>query len=231
MCGRIALTLSEAELADLFGARADLHWSPRYNVAPTQPIPVVRNCRGGRELVLMRWGLVPRWNAERNPTGFINARSETAAEKPAFREAFRSRRCLVPADGFYEWKSLGKKHRQPFYFRKSGGGPFAYAGLWETWLGEGGPLDTVAVLTTSANELVRPLHDRMPAIIPDVQFAAWLDPQEARPEKLLPLLVPFPAERMESWPVSERVNSAAVEEPNLNVPVPPRATWSQPNLF
>lgn len=229
MCGRIALTLSESELADLFGATANLHLSPRYNLAPSQSIPVVRSTRAGvRELVLMRWGLVPRWSSETNPAGFINARSETATTKPAFRDAFRRRRCLVPADGFYEWKTFGKKVRQPYFFRKAGGGPLVYAGIWETWNGPAGPVDTLAVLTTSANDLVRPLHDRMPAIMPEDRFALWLDSKETRAEMLLPLLAPYPAERMESWPVSQRVNSATIEEPNLNAPVDPGVVISAP---
>jgi putative SOS response-associated peptidase YedK len=205
-------------------------------MAPSQPIPVVRNDgQGGREFVSLRWGLIPHWNTDARHPGFINARAETAPEKPAFRDPFRWRRCLVPADGFYEWKALGKKHKQPYFFRKAGGGPLVYAGLWDRWDGPNGSLDTVAVLTVAANELVRPLHDRMPAIVAEGHFGLWLDPKEHRAEKLLPLLVSYPADRMESWPVSERVNSAKVEEPGLTAVVAvtekPQPTWTQPTLF
>jgi putative SOS response-associated peptidase YedK len=232
MCGRFAITLSEEELADVFGTTADLHLVPRYNIAPSQAVPVVRNRRsGGRELVRMRWGLIPHWNTDPKHPGFVNARAETAPSKPAFRDPFRWRRCLVPADGFYEWKAVGKKHKQPFFFRQAGGGVLAFAGLWDTWVGPDGPVESVAVLTTAANELVRPLHDRMPAVIPAGQFGLWLDPKEHRAENLLPLLVPYPADLMESWPVSEKVNSAAVEEPGLNAPEAPKVTWTQPTLF
>ena len=232
MCGRITLNMSDAELADLFGVEHGLIVPPRYNIAPTQSIPVLRNCEtGGRELALMRWGLIPHWNGDPKHAGFVNARAETAPDKPTFRDPFRFRRCLVPASGFYEWKTVGKKHKQPYFFRKAGGGVFVYAGIWDRWESADGPVDSVAVVTVPANELVRPLHDRMPAIIPEGQFGLWLDPKEHSPEKLLPLLVPYPAERMESWPVSDRVNSAKVEEPGLNAPVTPVVTWEQRSLF
>ncbi|HJZ57906.1 MAG TPA: SOS response-associated peptidase [Gemmataceae bacterium] len=232
MCARLTLTTTTAEIADLFGLAYDLSLQPRYNVAPSQSIPVFRNDgRGGRELVMLRWGLIPHWNTDPRHSGFVNARAETAPEKPAFRDPFKWRRCLVPADGFYEWKTLGKKHKQPYFFRKAGGGPLVYAAIWDRWEGPDGTLETVAVLTTPANELVRPLHDRMPAIVAEGHFGLWLDPKEHRPEKLRPLLTPYPAERMESWPVSGRVNSAKVDEPGLTTPQEPRVTWTQPTLF
>jgi len=235
MCARITLTTTSAEIADLFGLGYDLTLQPRFNMAPSQPISVLRNDgRGKRELVAMRWGLIPHWNNDPKHAGFVNARAETAWEKPAFRDAFRLRRALVPADGFFEWRHRGKA-KQPFLFRRAGGGPLAFAAVWDTWTSPGGPVDTVAVLTTTANELLKPLHDRMPAILPPDRFAAWLDPAERRPDHLLPLLIPYPAEWMESWPVGDRVNSAKVDEPGLTDPIqltekPPPA-WNQPTLF
>lgn len=236
MCARITLTTTSAEIADLFGLSDNPSVQPRYNMAPSQPIPVLRStAQGGRELVVMRWGLIPHWNTDPKHPGFINARAETAPEKPAFRDPFRFRRCLVPADGFFEWKAVGKKHKQPYFFRRAGGGPLAYAAVWDAWIGPAGAANTVAVLTTPANELVRPLHDRMPAILSPEHVEPWLNPKERRAEKLLPLLVPFPVERMESWPVSDRVNSARIDEPGLTtavkLPEKLRVTWEQPSLF
>ena len=232
MCARICLTTTKAELADVFGLAFDLTkpTPKRYNVAPSQPISVVRVTNGRRELADLRWGLIPRWAENPKPGGFVNARCETIAEKPAFRDSFRRRRCLVPADGFFEWKHEGKK-KHPFFFRKRGGGVLAYAGIWDTWNGPEGPMETVAVLTVPANELVKQLHDRMPAILDADTFAAWLDPRESR--NLLPLLVPYPVEKLEAWPVTSRVNSTAADEPALILPVEeqPKPKWVQPNLF
>jgi putative SOS response-associated peptidase YedK len=237
MCARLSITTTAAELADLFGLGHDLRHVPprasgRYNVAPSTLIPVVRTADGVRELTELRWGLVPHWNTDRKPVGFVNARAETAHEKPAFRDPFRHRRCLVPADGFFEWKTVGKKKR-PYFIRPAGGGLFVYAGVWDRWAGPDGPLDTVAVLTVPANELLRPLHDRMPAVVGSEHFTTWLDPKEARPAKLLSLLKPYPADRMEMWPVGERVNAVAAEGRDLLTPVaePPTPTWTQPTLF
>ncbi|MBA4187858.1 MAG: hypothetical protein C0467_07555 [Planctomycetaceae bacterium] len=234
MCARITLTTTTTEIADLFGLAYDLSQPPRqrYNIAPSQSIPVVRFSNGHRELANLRWGFIPHWAKEPKPGGYVNARVETVTEKPAFRDAFRYRRCLVPADGFFEWKHIGKK-KQPYFFRKAGGGVLAYAGVWETWNGPDGPIETVAVLTVPANPLVEPLHDRMPAIMSEEHFAEWLNPKESRAEKLVPLLLPYPMERMERWPVSDRVNAVNADEPSLLLPVPEPAKpkWVQPNLF
>jgi len=234
MCARITLTTTTTEIADLFGLSYDLSQPlrPRYNIAPSQPISVVRMTNGQRELADLRWGLIPSWSKEPKPGGYVNARSETVTEKPAFRSAFRKRRCLIPADGFYEWKQIGKK-KQPYFFRKLGGGVLAYAGVWDVWDGPDGPVESVAVLTVPANDLVEPLHDRMPAIISEGQFVAWLDPKESRAEKLMPLLLPYPVEKMERWPVSDRVNAATVEDPTLLLPMPEpgKPKWVQPSLF
>ena len=234
MCGRLILTASPEELAEMFGL-GELEPKPRprrYNVAPTQMIPVVRVANGKRELADLRWGFIPSWSADPPSTGFVNARAETASTKPAFRNAFRTRRCLVPANGFFEWKHVGKQ-KYPYLIRSAGGGLFAYAGLWEPWTGPDGPIETVAILTVPANDLVRPLHDRMPAILPEERFTEWLDPCESSPARLLPLLVPYPIEKMESWPVSDRVNGVAADDPALIEPIapPPRAARVQPTLF
>ncbi|MCI0705649.1 MAG: SOS response-associated peptidase [Planctomycetia bacterium] len=237
MCARITITTTGTEIADLFGLSYDMS-NPkplsraRYNVAPSQAIPVMRIANGTKELADLRWGLIPYWNTNPKHTGFVNARAETAPKKPAFRDPFRWRRCLVPADGFFEWETVGKKKR-PYLFRKAGGGMFVYAGVWDRWVSPAGPMDTVAVLTVPANELVKPFHERMPAIVSEGRFAAWLDPKETRAEKLLPLLEAYPVERMEKWPVSDRVNSATEDDPELLVAVPerPKPKWTQLTLF
>lgn len=232
MCARITITTTAAEIADLFGLGRDLIApAARYNVAPSQPVPVVRVSNGGRELAVLRWGLIPYWNTNAKHSGFVNARAETLAEKPAFRDPFRARRCLIPASGFFEWKTAGKKKR-PYLFRKAGGGLLACAGVWDRSDGPHRSVETVAILTVPANELVQPLHDRMPAILAPDAFAVWLDPR-SRPADLLPLLCAFPADSLESWPVSERVNSVGVEEPGLTDRVRELAgpSWAQPSLF
>jgi putative SOS response-associated peptidase YedK len=233
MCARMTITTTAAEIADLFGLSYDMsHPKPvpkaRYNVAPSTLIPVMRTVNGQRELAELRWGLIPHWNTNPKHAGFVHARAETAPQKPAFRDPFRWHRCLVPADGFFEWKTVGKKKR-PYFFRPAGGGLFVYAGIWDRWNG----IDTVAVLTVPANDLVKPLHDRMPAIVSEGRFGAWLDPKEYRAAKLLPLLEPYPVERMERWAVSERVNATTADDAELLAPVPepPKPTWTQPTLF
>jgi putative SOS response-associated peptidase YedK len=187
----------------------------RYNIAPTQEIAAVRITpdSGQRELAMLKWGLVPAW-ADDPKTGahWINARCETAAEKPAFRSAFRQRRCLVPADGFFEWRTEGKR-KLPHYITLADGGLFAMAGLWERWHREGQTIESCTILTTDANDLVRPLHDRMPVILPPEFYDHWLDPRVHDPEELKSLLRCFPAERMAVLPVDPAVNSPANDDP------------------
>jgi putative SOS response-associated peptidase YedK len=191
----------------------ELRPPPRFNVAPTQQVAAIRRTHEDARprLVMLRWGLVPRWAKDLSfGARTINARVETAAEKPAFREAFRRRRCIVPATGFFEWEKTGAA-RRPWRFVVRGGEPFGIAGLWERWTGPEGPVETCALLTTEANERVRPLHDRMPLILPREAHAAWLDPDRTDPDELARTLheasLPFPPEEMQAYPVSTRVNS------------------------
>lgn len=215
MCGRFTLKTPAPVLLGLFDLPDAAALPPRYNIAPTQPVVVVRNAPAhpGRELVQMRWGLIPSW-ADDPAIGnrLINARSETAANKPAFRSAFRQRRCLVPADGFYEWQKVGRK-KQPFYFHLRDGGPFAFAGLWEHWQKDADQaIESCTLLTTDANDLVRPLHDRMPVILAPEDYERWLDPGTAIPQ-LEALLRPYPGDAMTAYPVSVQVNNPRNEGP------------------
>ena len=212
MCGRFRLARKKELLEECFGAECPLddpEWTARYNVAPGQEIAAVRQdpAEPVRRLEFVRWGLVPWWAKE--PTiGYkmINARAETAAERPAFRDALRARRCLVPADGFYEWKREGKQ-KLPFCFTMADDGLFAFAGLWERWRSpQGETLESCAILTTEANELMKDVHDRMPVIVPPEAYELWLDPGFHKLSELRPLLKPYPTAGMRRYRVSERVN-------------------------
>jgi putative SOS response-associated peptidase YedK len=176
MCGRFILTVSAKDVADLFGLAEVPALEPRYNVAPTQPVAAVRaDADGRRSLATLRWGLIAPWAKDAKHAA-INARAETAADKPTFRHAFRKRRCLIPADAFYEWQKVGR-HKQPYLFKLRDGEPFAFAGIWEAWNGpDGEALESCAILTTEANELVRSVHERMPVILDPRHYAEWLDP-------------------------------------------------------
>lgn len=220
MCGRFSLGLSAATLASHFNAQAILAWSPRYNLAPSQQVPtVVQPAAGLRELCGMRWGLIPSW--AKDPTigsRLINARAETVGEKPAFRAAFRERRCLIPADGFYEWAGAGRR-KQPWCIRRSDGAPFAFAGLWERWSPPAGePVDTCTILTTTPNALMAPIHHRMPAILDPQAYAPWLDPDLRDPGRLLPLLGPAPSEELTAYRVSLLVNRPSNDSPACLAP-------------
>jgi putative SOS response-associated peptidase YedK len=215
MCGRFTLRTSAKVLGELFALSELPVLEPRYNIAPTQPVPAVRLAPGGeqREMTWLRWGLVPSW-AEDPAIGnrLINARAETAAEKPAFRSAFRQRRCLIPADGFYEWqRQPGGK--TPYFIGLRDNQPFAFAGLWERWQAAGGQvLETCTLLTTQANTLVQPVHDRMPVIVPAAEYERWLDPSLHDPALLQPLLRPYAPEEMTAYPVSRWVNDPKHED-------------------
>lgn len=194
--------------------------APRYNIAPTQEVLTITGSQNDAELGLMVWGLIPSWSQE--PVGFINARAETLESKSSFRESFEKRRCLVPADGFYEWRRDGKS-KQPFYFQLDHETPFAFAAIWDEWrdfkADVGSPsIMSCAIITTRPNEILATIHDRMPVILPVEAYDIWLN-EDSRPEELKEWLVPFPAEEMKSFPVSQRVNHAKVEDAELVEPV------------
>jgi putative SOS response-associated peptidase YedK len=222
MCGRFTLGASATILAAQFDL-ADLPaWSPRYNIAPTQEVLAVVKMSDAleRQARLLRWGLIPQW-AEGPAVGsrMINARAETVATKPAFRRPFRERRCLILADGFYEWQRQDGR-KQPFYIRLHDGHTFGFAGLWERWVRpDGQPLDSCTIITTVANDLIRPLHVRMPVILSPVEHDVWLDPSVQEAERLQPLLRPYPPEEMEAYPVSTRVNNPANDLPACMAPI------------
>ena len=222
MCGRFSLAAAPELLQQHFQIKMG-SWpalQPRYNIAPSQPVlAVVASTELGRKATQFRWGLIPRWS--RAPqAGWINARSETVAEKPSFREAFRRRRCLIPADGFYEWADQGTAKRQPYWFYLVDRPVFAFAGIWERWRSpQGVEIETCAILNTPANRLMGLFHERMPAILPESDYDLWLDPQVQDPKRLLPLLRPYPAEAMAAYPVSTYVNNPRHEDPTCRAPI------------
>jgi putative SOS response-associated peptidase YedK len=229
MCGRYRLARKKEILAEYFDAGDDVDWAPRYNVAPSQDVPVIRQdaARPVRSVSLMRWGLIPSW-AKDAKAGFkmINARAESVSEKPAFREPLQSRRCLIPADGFYEWAKEGKT-KSPYCFARTGDSVFAFAGLWDRWNGpDGEVLHSCSIITTTANALVGGIHDRMPVILEPGNYDLWLDPGFRKTESVLEFLKPCPPESMSSWRVSPRVNSvlnddAQCIEKYRPAPIPP----------
>ena len=226
MCGRYSQLRSWSDLVRLYNITAGqmpLNLAPRYNIAPTQDVPVVRSTRenGGRELVLLRWGLVPFW-AKDIAGGYkmINARAETIAEKPAFRHAFQQRRCLVVADGFYEWAKTPTGRKQPYFITVAGDQLFAFAGLWESWNSPGGErIQSCTIAVTQANDMLRPIHDRMPAILDGDHFDSWLDTKAPLAEAKA-LLRPYPG-AMALFPVSSRVNAVRNDDPDCVRPICP----------
>lgn len=227
MCGRFTNRLTWQQLVDLYELSGDqpaLNLAPRYNIAPTQNVPVL--ClkeNGSRRVAQMRWGLVPSWSdGPDSKYSMINARAETVAEKPAFRGAFKARRCLVPADGFYEWKKTGDG-KQPYHIAMKDGRPFSFAGLWEHWepkdnrSDDDEPIDSFSIIVTEANDVVGDVHERMPVILDEADYGLWLD--GGSKEDLLSLLAPFPDEDMIARPVSKRVNSPANDEPSVVEPL------------
>ena len=225
MCGRYALTTPSdvlAKLLEITSGSALGGYALRYNLAPSEPAPVIRLSRDGteRSLDLLQWGLVPFW-ADDPKVGYkmINARSETAAEKPAYRRAFERRRCVVPADGFYEWQKLHRA-KQPYLIRRIDGDPMIFAGLWDRWRGQADePVDTFTILTTAANDQLRPLHDRMPVILEPEDVESWLDPAVSDAARLGPLLRPAADGVLTTHPVSVRVNKPENDDPSLLEPV------------
>lgn len=227
MCGRFVATTPPDQLADYFGARllTETALDPGFNVAPTRQVYTVLVDGGVRALETTRWGLVPRWAKDtRIGNRMINARAETLATKNAFKAAFRSRRCLVPADGFYEWTVVpGQRKKQPWFIHRPDGEPYAFAGLWEEWRGgdhRDEPLRSSTIITTDANEPMRELHDRMPVILPPSAWDTWLDPEVRDPDVLGRLLVPAPPELVTFHPVSTDVNDVRNRGEHLLDPVP-----------
>jgi putative SOS response-associated peptidase YedK len=218
MCARYTLHAAPHLVAELFGLPDVPHLDARYNVAPSPFVPVVGAKPDGRRgLSLFKWGFVPSWAEAGLKVRPVNAKAETVASTPMFRDAFRKRRCLVPADGFYEWRTVAKK-KLPVHFRLRYGKPFAFAGVWDCWKGGDKPLYTVAVLTTKPNELTRTVHDRMPVILPPSAFATWLDVAVGDPLALRPLLAPYPADEMEAHPVNPPMNRPGFEGPECLIP-------------
>lgn len=215
MCGRFTMATPGQTIAEVFGLDAAPDLAPRYNIAPTQPVAVVRGTAdGGREVALLHWGLIPSWAKDRAVGArLINARAETVGEKPAFRAAFRARRCLIVADGFYEWQKLGDRKR-PHHIRMADGRPFAFAGLWERWAETGGEaVESCTIVTTTPNELLAPIHDRMPAIVEPGLYARWLDIRQRDADTLAGILRPYAAEAMIASPVALLVNNPANDSP------------------
>ena len=217
MCGRYRLTQAE-RFAEMSNVRLAWNPKPRYNIAPTQTLPVLLDARPD-ELAELRWGLIPFWAQDKKvASGLINARAETVGSKPAFRDAYQKRRCLVPADGFYEWKKIDGGII-PHHIRMADGAPFAFAGLWESWRDplrppDGEPVRTFTIITGEPNELVATIHNRMPVIIPRDRYEEWLSP-ETNAEQRKALLVPYPAEQMVADPISPRVNSTRNDDPSV----------------
>jgi putative SOS response-associated peptidase YedK len=233
MCGRYRLSRRKQIIAEHFDAISDADdWVPRYNIAPTQPVLVIRQnpTEPTRHLSQMRWGLVPSWSKDMSgAVKIVNARSETAHTLPAFRDAMKYRRCLVPADGFYEWKRSGNAN-QPFCFEVGKGNLFAFAGLWEGWKDANGSwIKTCTILTTTPNALASPIHDRMPVILDSDDYDVWLDPDLKDVSAVSEFLKPFNASAMRCYPVSSRVNN--VQNDNKECSVQIEVMKSQPTLF
>jgi putative SOS response-associated peptidase YedK len=221
MCGRFTLRTSRDTLGDLFHfAETEQEIQPHYNIAPTQSVATVRaEADGRRHLHFLRWGLIPFWAKDASEGAkTINARSETAATRAAFRQPLRQRRCLVLTDGFYEWKGT-KGKKEPYYITMRDGRPFAFAGLWDHWQSPDGPVESCTVLTTSASDALRPLHERMPVILRAADHARWLDLDLHKPEALRPLLVPYADADLIAYPVSKRVNNARNDDPRCIAPI------------
>jgi putative SOS response-associated peptidase YedK len=220
MCARYVITSPADAVRALFGYAEQPNFPPRYNVAPTQPIPIVRLEAGKPAFALARWGFLPAW--VKDPRTFsllVNARGESVLDKPAFRNAVRRRRCLIPADGFYEWSDT--RPRRPFFVRPKVGGPIAFVGLWETWTGPNGEeVDTAAIVTTRSNRSLAVIHDRMPVIVPPEAFNLWLDCAAVDATTAAALFVPSPDRLLESYEVSTAVNRAANDSPELIAPAP-----------
>ncbi len=227
MCGRFTLRRADRIKIERVDTHELFQSPPRYNIAPTQKVWVVTQTNEERSLALFQWGLIPAWSDK--PAGFINARAESIESKPSFKAAFRSRRCLIPADGFYEWEKLGKAV-QPHYFQMKDAIPFSFAGIWDEWKQNGITLTSCAIVTTTANELLSEIHHRMPVILTSATQDEWLQ-GNARLDNLHDLLVPFPSSEMEGFTVSQRVNNTKADDVSLVEPVAAGEGLSQLMLF
>jgi putative SOS response-associated peptidase YedK len=221
MCGRFTLTVDPAQVQDTFSSYTfPEKFAPRFNIAPTQPVLAIPNDdKFAADFFI--WGLIPMWAKDPSiGNRLINARAETLAEKPAFRGSLKYKRCLILADGFYEWKTVeGRKSKTPYFIHMKDRRPFAFAGLWDSWNSpEGSQLKTCTIITTEPNELMSLLHNRMPVILHPRDYAKWLDPSPQTPDQLTPLLKPFPANKMDAYPVTPLVNKPANDIPELVVP-------------
>jgi putative SOS response-associated peptidase YedK len=222
MCGRYGLNHPDPVLADWYGTSFMPELKPRYNIAPTMEILTIRDTDSGRRGFMMRWGLIPYWIKDMKKLPVLNnARAETVAEKLAFRQSFRQRRCLIPASGFFEWKTEGRR-KQPYFVSSRDGAPFSLAGIWDTWITDAGETkESCAIITTECNALMQPIHDRMPVILSQNAWDTWLDPELRRDEILLSLLKPFDADRMQAWPVTPAVGKVANQGEELFRPLIP----------
>jgi putative SOS response-associated peptidase YedK len=222
MCGRYVITSPPEVMRELFGYADRPNFPSRYNIAPTQPVPIIRLVEGQRRFALVRWGLIPSW--VKDPRTFsllINARGESVLDKPAFRAAMRYRRCLLPADGFYEWKDTPHGKR-PYFVRPRAGGPLAFAGLWETWTGPNGEeMETAAIVTAAANRTLAPIHERMPVIVDKGAFDLWLDTKRVDAKTAAAIIAPAPEHLLEAYEVSPAVNRVANDFPALIEPTAP----------
>lgn len=214
MCGRFTLRRPAKVNIEGLSATDFFASTPRYNIAPSQDVLAVTEIAEKRTVSLFQWGLIPSWS--KDAAGFINARAETLAQKGSFREAFERRRCLIPADGFYEWKKAGK-FKQPYFFQLKDESPFAFAGIWDRWRRGETSITSCAIITTTANAILESIHDRMPVILRDDDLDSWLR-SNARPAELQALLAPFPASEMKSFPVSLDVNSPNIDDAHLVEP-------------
>jgi len=217
MCGRFRLSRDGRQIVEDFAVEGEIEWRPRYNIAPTDLVPTIRQhpSRPVRNVALDRWGLIPYWAKDAKIAyTTINAMAETASSKPAFSEAMKRRRCLIPADAFYEWRKLGPKQKQPYSFGMADDSVFAFAGLWERWKNANNEIvESCTILTTTPNALVSDIHNRMPAILRAQDYDLWLDPGIREPARVADLLVPFDARLMKKYPVSTRVNSVKNDDP------------------
>lgn len=220
MCGRFVLVADPNIIQQAFDLDTTIDFGARYNIAPTQMVPVITN-EHPKTLDLYRWGLIPSWAKEESiGNKLINARADGVAEKPSFRNAFKRRRCLVPATGFYEWQKGEGKTKTPMFIHPTDQDVFAFAGLWEVWHNSNGDeLRTFTIITTDANDFMRPIHDRMPVILHKADYDLWLEPGEVPAVKLQPLLRPYESSKMTAYEVSRAVNTPSIDEPDLIQPV------------